>query len=284
MSVIRTLLCIVLVTMFVSSGKAQIDGLKVSIDQNDSIKTIHKLNKNKYYYYKNEAINYAIDKDNLAMIEYFIKSGKSVYSKKDIDDGFLYATEHNKIASCKIFLENKVDPNYSKQDYYFDTLMIWRDNKYVQMDFKVDENGEYWAALKSDPPKSIYLENALIIENKPMIYNAKLGDGMTAMYYAIKNNNLQLVDLLIKYGYDNSKTHIIETMATRFNIFMSDKIIFEFCAGGGEFVGNNTKIVYNHYVHTSIVPKPAVIIKPLQYALKNKANKDIVDLIKSQIK
>lgn len=290
-----------------------------AIDNNDSIlveKLIIKGNgKSGYSRDLNEyALEHSIDEGNIIMIKYFIRNTLANDQNERINKSMLYAATINKANICELFLENGADPNYSIEVdslFFFDSIYVINDKIEQLVSFQIDENGECWVSsenwskstksmtFKSEIPvigeeslDSIFsrmtLESYLGIENKIVKYSPKRGKS-TVMYYAIENQNSQLIELLSQFGYDFSRSYIIKPMKSNLPESSSGSGIrmpslLEWAVRGTANMKTNWYVINGHSIYASIPPSPAIFCNPLNHAILIKSNSIIIDLIRNYSK
>jgi len=276
--------------------------MQKAIDKNDTISMMKLISKTPSV--KQEGLEHAIDKDNIAMINFLI--GNNV----NLSMGLIYAAKQNKTEICQSFLKKGANPNYVDQTenlYYFDSIYVFYDKTPQLIDYLIDEAGEcivpaenFSDSIKSkklDLPdigsttvgnlyKSLSLESYLALENKIIQYKPKIGR-RTSMYYAIEKSNIELINLLKNYGYNFSRPYIEVPMKHNIpsgftpGVIMDDLLNVAY-AGRGPIKTNYVVInVGDHNIYTIAPPTNAIKSKPLEHAKRINANKDIVDLLQS---
>jgi hypothetical protein len=227
----------------------------------------------------------------------------------------LYAAKINKENICKIFLEHKADANFTgfvdtdegDELFCFDSIFVMQGEIPIEVKYETNEKGECWVPRKyfsSDVVNSektfknkigitddqglfisLTLESYLEIENKLIKFRPKIAYP-TAMYYAIKNQNIQLIETLSQYGYDFSKLYVISSMVFNFagvSRFSGKESLSMAWRGFSQYQANGY-LIKGHDIYVTVPPVPAVFYNPLQHAISINSNKDIIDLIRQNTK
>ncbi len=269
----------ILATLILIGCKEPYEVLRLSIDKNDTISAKKTITKTPYT--KSGGLKYAIDKNNIAMINFLIENSANV------DDGLIYAAKKNNIDICKIFLEKSANPNFldtEEEQFYFKSIYIIVDKKPQLVAYKTDEKGECFVPFENY--ESPTLESYLTAKNKVIKYHPIIGR-RTSMYYAIENKNIQLIRLLNNYGYNFSVSYIVKPMKHNIPSGLMPEMIFNdilYVANAGKGPIRTNDVVINvgdPNIYTTIAPSNAVIAKPLQHAIIINADKDIIDLLQS---
>ena len=228
-----------------------------------------------------QPMNYAIKKDELEIVKFLVEKGANPTNHIN------YAIKQNKYEIVKYlmdkgarFLNKEVDDidgqvylvNANDQNDKIPILIVplESENKW----FLNDEQNAY---LDQQVKKSIrYLV---------MYKTKKIQVANSALIDAIANNSLQIIELLIKNDTLVRSNAVIIDFYDFKNPYTSSRILNAFNSSGNYVTssdGNTTVQAYktpDGYLCTSETPSPAIILRPIQFAILKNENQNIIDAL-----
>lgn len=199
-------------------------------------------------------INYAVKQNNFEIVKYLIDKGARFSNKKIEDiDGQVYLVNANDLNDKIPILI--VPVNEEKKWFLSDTL-----NSYLEAQAK--KNIQYLVKYKT---KEFLVSNSALID-------------------AIANNNLQIVEMLIKNDDLVKGNAVVIDFYDFKDPYTSMRVVSALYERGSYLGTANNKPVQaiktpDGYICINETPSPAIILSPIQFAILNNANKNIVDAL-----
>lgn len=220
----------------------------------------------------NDGLLYSVMLGDSVFVKYFIQKEASP------SYGLVESIKKNDIPITKYLLEKGANFDEIEIDEIEDKVSIFNkkeNNDFIPVTFINSIGNKCWMMKDEKGSWNIPIRDKLESGYFFIYHTKKVPSGNPALIYAIRNNNLDMIKLLLQFGANA----VNRTAINEFSGFISQTYDGNYTIESSECEIDHVNYSKNGRIETDRIPIPVVFMKPIEYAISINANIKIVEIL-----